>query len=173
MIVWLNGAFGVGKTSTARRLAALTPDSRVYDPEPLGSLLQHTIGRLQRGDFQHLVSWRRGTVLRTRMAAHGHGVVIVPMTVLRPDYLDEMLAALRTAGHDVRHVTLDATSPVLHARIAADEAEPQAAEWRRHHIDIYADVREELRTRGRMVDTTAHPPADVAAAIADQVLAAR
>ena len=36
MIIWLNGTFGVGKTSTADRLAALIPDGRVFDPEHFG-----------------------------------------------------------------------------------------------------------------------------------------
>ena len=49
MIVWVNGAFGVGKTTVAGELVSLLPRARVYDPEPLGWLLQRTLGRLQRG----------------------------------------------------------------------------------------------------------------------------
>ncbi|NEB65771.1 ATP-binding protein, partial [Streptomyces fulvissimus] len=29
MIIWLNGSYGAGKTTTARELAALLPDARV------------------------------------------------------------------------------------------------------------------------------------------------
>lgn len=170
VIVWLNGAFGVGKTSTAARLSPLLGDARSYDPERLGWLLQHTIGRMQRGDFQHLASWRCGTTLLVRLAARRHRTVIVPMTVLRPDYLDELLGRLRDAGHDVRHVTLDATPPVLRTRIAGDEVDPAATRWRREHIDVYAEVRHELAARGATVDTSGRSPDQVAAAVADEVL---
>lgn len=40
MIVWLNGAFGCGKTATALRLPALVPGSRLFDPETVGYMLQ-------------------------------------------------------------------------------------------------------------------------------------
>lgn len=172
MIVWLNGAFGVGKTSTATHLATLVPSVRLYDPEPLGLVLQHTVGRLQRGDFQHLRSWRRGAVLLTRRAARGDAIAVVPMTVLRPDYLDELLARLRESGHDVRHVTLDATAPVLHARIAGADVPERTTQWRRRHIDIYHEVKAELADRGEVVDTTGRSAAEVAGALAGDLFAA-
>ncbi|UYM03471.1 AAA family ATPase [Solicola gregarius] len=169
VIVWLNGAFGVGKTRTARELMMQVPHSRIIDPEHLGWALQHTIGWMQRGDFQHLRSWRLGTVALVRTAARGGSTVIVPMSVLRPDYLDEMLDRLRDGGHEVRHVTLDASAAVLHARIAEDEEEPAAAEWRRGHIDNYGDVRSELVARGSTVDTSLRPPDAVATEIAESL----
>jgi adenylylsulfate kinase-like enzyme len=33
VIVWLNGAFGMGKTTTAAELLSLLPDARQFDPE--------------------------------------------------------------------------------------------------------------------------------------------
>lgn len=167
MIVWLNGAFGVGKTSTAKELCKLLPSPRIHNPEVLGSVLQHTIGRLQRGDFQHLTSWRRGTVALTRWATRNNATVIVPMSVLRPDYLDGLLSGLLAHGHDVHHVLLDAPSPVLHARITEGDAEePRATEWRREHVENYGDVRGELAARGITIDTADLPPQQVAAAVA-------
>lgn len=169
MIVWLNGAFGVGKTRTARELMLLVPHSRIIDPEHLGWALQHTIGWMQRGDFQHLRSWRRGTVALVGTAARTGTNVIVPMSVLRPDYLDEMLDRLRDGGHEVRHLTLDAPEAVLHARIAEDEEEPDATEWRRTHIDNYTAVRDELAARGQTVDASLRPPDAVATEIAESL----
>jgi len=167
VIVWLNGAFGVGKTATARQLCDFLPAPRIHDPEVLGCVLQRTIGRLQRGDYQHLTSWRRGTVALTRWATRNNAHVIVPMSVLRPDYLDALLGGLRAHGHDVRHVLLDAPPPVLQARITDDDAEhPNATEWRRQHVENYGDVREELASRGITMDTADVPPATVAASIA-------
>jgi hypothetical protein len=39
VIVWLNGAFGVGKTTTVLQLPALVPGSRLFDPETVGYML--------------------------------------------------------------------------------------------------------------------------------------
>lgn len=58
VIVWINGVFGVGKTSTAAELVSLLPQMRVCNPERLGWFLQRTVGLLRPGDFQHLHSWR-------------------------------------------------------------------------------------------------------------------
>ncbi|WP_228834433.1 AAA family ATPase [Nocardia abscessus] len=33
MIIWLNGTFGAGKTTTAGELTALLPGSRIFDTE--------------------------------------------------------------------------------------------------------------------------------------------
>jgi hypothetical protein len=40
VIVWLNGTFGCGKTTTAAELRGLIPSSRVFDPETVGYMLQ-------------------------------------------------------------------------------------------------------------------------------------
>jgi adenylate kinase family enzyme len=40
MIIWLNGTFGAGKTTTARELVATTPGARLFDPELVGYLLR-------------------------------------------------------------------------------------------------------------------------------------
>ena len=37
MIVWINGAFGAGKTTTARELIELIPNSTLFDPEDIGA----------------------------------------------------------------------------------------------------------------------------------------
>ena len=42
VIVWVNGAFGAGKTSAARELIDLIPDSTLYDPELIGGGLRLT-----------------------------------------------------------------------------------------------------------------------------------
>ena len=170
MIVWLNGAFGVGKTTAAAELCRLLPAAREHNPEVLGWFLQHTVGRLQRGDYQHLASWRRGTVALTRWAARGDSTIVVPMSVLRPDYLDGLLDGLRTHGHDVRHVLLDASSPVLQTRISEDTSDnPRATDWRREHVANYRDVRDEIAARGITIDTSDASPAQVAISVAHAV----
>jgi adenylylsulfate kinase-like enzyme len=43
MILWINGTFGAGKTSTAAELVRLLPRARVYDPEQVGYMLPHVL----------------------------------------------------------------------------------------------------------------------------------
>ena len=42
-VIWLNGAFGVGKTTVARALAAELPDALVVDPEDIGRMLRKVV----------------------------------------------------------------------------------------------------------------------------------
>jgi hypothetical protein len=40
VIIWLNGTFGAGKTTTAAELLTLLPGSRLFDPETVGFMLR-------------------------------------------------------------------------------------------------------------------------------------
>ena len=42
-VVWLNGAFGVGKTTVGLALAAGLPDARIVDPEQIGRRLRQAL----------------------------------------------------------------------------------------------------------------------------------
>ena len=57
VIVWINGTFGVGKTTTAQAIAART-DWRTFDPEHVGFLLAGNMRDLAFDDFQDLPPWR-------------------------------------------------------------------------------------------------------------------
>ncbi len=62
-IVWINGSFGVGKSSTAAALVDGRQDALLFDPELLGALLRQLLPpELQREDFQDIPLWRRLTV---------------------------------------------------------------------------------------------------------------
>ena len=41
MIIWINGSFGVGKTSTAEVLKNELDKSVIYDPEEIGGFLSN------------------------------------------------------------------------------------------------------------------------------------
>jgi hypothetical protein len=43
VIVWVNGTFGVGKTTTATQLVSLSPELRLFDPEWVGYLLMNNL----------------------------------------------------------------------------------------------------------------------------------
>ncbi|MGW1722237.1 AAA family ATPase [Streptomyces sp. NPDC002306] len=107
MLLWINGPFGGGKTQTAHEIRRRLPGSVICDPEHAGFGLRRMLPPELRGDFQDLVSWRRGVVeILDRALTEQDGVVIVPMTVTDSGYFAETVGRLRELGHDVRHFTL-------------------------------------------------------------------
>ena len=62
MIIWLNGAFGAGKTSAAYVLHRRIPNSFLYDAAQLGYFIRRNIpADMRKSDFQHHSVWRKGS----------------------------------------------------------------------------------------------------------------
>ncbi|WP_042374073.1 NUDIX hydrolase [Streptacidiphilus neutrinimicus] len=169
MIVWLNGASGVGKTATVRELLQLIPGSRVFDPEDIGALLRERFLPPQPStgpaDDQDLVAWRRlvPDALAALHAQLGEDVqLLVPMALLRQDHRDEMFGALASRRIDVHHVVLHAEETVLRTRLEADGAEPGARERRLAHLDAYAAALPWLRDDAAFVDIAELTPRQAA-----------
>ncbi len=116
--MWINGPFGGGKTQTAHELHRRLPGSVVCDPEHVGIGLHRTLPASLRGDYQDLPTWRRGVAEVLDLAAsRWDGVVLVPMTVVEPEFLDQTVGELRRRGHDVRHVALLASATTVRRRL--------------------------------------------------------
>ena len=171
MIIWLNGTFGSGKTSTAAELRSLVPSSRVFDPETVGYMLQPNLADLPVSDFQHWSPWRPLVVATAAELARFTGQhLIAPQTILVRAYLEQILAGLRDAGLDVFHVVLDASEEVLRRRILGS-AEAQA--WRLDHLAEYRSARSwMIQAADLAVDTGGRPPAEIAHQIASALPAA-
>ena len=168
VIVWLNGPFGVGKSTVAAELSRRLPRARTFDPERLGWVLRRTVGVFQPGDYQHLRIWREGTVRSAGWQARRGCPLIVPMTVLRGGYLEELLEGLRRRGHDVHHVLLHASPEVLVERIENDEvADPRA--WRMDNLGAYLSARRALEGYGHTVQTDDLDPTEVADAVLEAI----
>jgi hypothetical protein len=125
MIVWINGAFGAGKSQAAFELFRRTDRSALCDPEQVGFGLHRMAPRELRGDFQDLPAWRIGVVdqLASVDRSGRYDLVVAPMTLIRADYRVEILDELSARGHDVRHVVLTASPETLRRRLARRLAE--------------------------------------------------
>lgn len=170
MIIWINGTFGVGKTTTARELLALRADARFWDPEYVGFMLQPLLQDLPVTNFQHWPAWREivvatGAALSRQTDQH----LIAPQSVLNADYMREIREGLTAAGEKLFEVVLDISEPVLRARIAGDSVESEGCrDWRTDHIAAYFESRSWMvQTADLVVDTSALSPADVAQRVAD------
>ena len=121
MILWINGAFGSGKTHTAAELNRRIPGSCVYDPESVGFWLrQNEPEALQADNFQSEPLWRTVNRDMLRHLARAYdGVILVPMTLVEPLYYREILLPLREEGIDVRHVLLYPSRDELKKRLAS------------------------------------------------------
>ena len=118
MIVWLNGGFGAGKTTLSRELQRRVPSAVIFDPEDLGLTLWKWVA--PNDDFQDLASWRE-LVVATALSLRRHHaeLLIVPMSLIRDEYRDQILGGLANAGQDVLHVFLEADVSVLRGRLDA------------------------------------------------------
>lgn len=107
MIIWLNGPFGAGKTTLAQKLREHRPDLLLFDPEEIGFIVKTTVPSAPSGDYQDLPLWRGMTAAAlAEKRKHYSQDIIVPMTLVRSDYLNELLGGLVRCGEDVLHVFL-------------------------------------------------------------------
>ncbi|MEW2611179.1 AAA family ATPase [Streptomyces sp. NPDC047880] len=124
MIVWVNGAFGSGKSTLVDELRPRWPEVLVYDPEMVGFVLRKIV-EVPTGDFQDLRLWRRQVAdLAVGLVEEYQRPVLVPMTLVNPGYADEIFGALKGAGIPVHHFFLKVSKEVLEKRIAGRSFTP-------------------------------------------------
>jgi len=132
VLLWINGPFGGGKTHAADEIQRRLAGSVICDPEHLGYGLRRMTPPRLRGNFQDVRAWRQGTleVLDLLLSRH-EGHVIVPMTIIEPAYLAEILGPLREKGRQIRHFALLADRATILRRVRA-----RSLPWRR---DTFAE----------------------------------
>ena len=167
MIVHLNGAFGVGKTTVARLLVRRLPHACLYDPEQVGTLVR-SLGRSYE-DYQDDPVWRR-LVVAVAGALHSDvsARLVVPMTLWRTEYHAEIVGGLRSVDPDVRLFRLAASEDVLRARILTRRDADGPHEWcLRHVASGVAAMRDERF--GSQIPTDGRTPDEIADEIAARV----
>jgi len=175
VIVWLNGSFGAGKSTTARELEKLSGRLRHFDPELVGGLLARSLADHQVSDFQQYPSWRRLVPVVAHEVARVTGQhLVAAQSVLVEDYWRELRHGLTVLGQEVFHVVLDADADTLHARIDADDDEPaRIRPWRHRHVDVYLAALDWLRPEADVVVDTVALDAEAAAALVHSAVSDR
>ncbi|WP_333767427.1 NUDIX hydrolase [Streptomyces sp. IBSBF 2435] len=180
MIIWVNGAFGAGKSSAAREMLDLIPESTLYDPDVLGGCLRQLLPekRLQEvTDYQELRIWRR-LVVETAAAllAEVGGVLVVPMTLLRQEHRDEIFGGLASRGIEVRHLLVDPGETILRRRITAWTENPDrspvgepARRWALERIPDYLDALPWLARDSHVLRTAELTPRETALRLTEAV----
>ncbi|MCH0562384.1 MULTISPECIES: NUDIX hydrolase [unclassified Streptomyces] len=183
IVVWINGAFGAGKTTTARELIELIPNSTLFDPEVIGGALTDLLPPkhlAEAADLQDLPIWRR-LVIDTAAAllAEVGGTLVIPMTLLRQEHRDEIFGGLAARRIPVRHLVLTPAETILRARAADREVPPDppgrggetpARPWDRDRIEPYrAALAAWLAADAHLIDNGALTPYETATRIAEAV----
>ncbi|MEU8585974.1 NUDIX domain-containing protein [Streptomyces sp. NPDC048664] len=180
-VVWINGAFGAGKSTAARELIELIPNSTLFDPEVIGAALPRLLppGRLdEAGDLQELPIWRRLVIdTAAAMLAELGGVLVVPMTLLRQEHRDEIFGGLAARRITVRHLLLAPAETILRERAAAVESpsDPPGGEARVRprpgdRVEPYrAALDSWLTADAHLIDTSSLSPHETAVRIAEAV----
>lgn len=179
MLIWLNGTFGAGKTTTANELTKVLPDARVYDPELVGDLLRSTLADIPVDDSQNWSPWRplvaEGAI---QLARFTHSPWVVPQTLLREEYYREIFDRFRTDGVAAFMVLLDAEDEVLKQRVEESVEFPndpvasaRVRRWRLAHLTGYARSRDWMASIADLVvDTTDLTAAQAAKTVAAEYL---
>ena len=157
VIVWVNGTFGAGKTTTGTLLAKRDERLRVFDPEGVGYLLRDALADHEVSDFQHYESWRRLVPVVADEVARFTGQSLVAIqAVLDEGYWRELVDGLARLGHEVLHVVVEADPAVMAERIESDQVERSARRWRLDHLATYAGARAWMTAAADLVVDSTH-----------------
>ena len=170
MIIWINGAFGSGKTTLADELHRRLPDALPFDPEYVGYILIKWAPPADSGDFQDIPLWRKLVAEFAVGLADEYGrPLIVPMTLVNASYRDEIFWAISKAGHSVLHVFLDVPAAELRRRIDAQvliddnpQADAEARRFRLDNVDRGVAARNELPADTLVLRGDRYSPAELA-----------
>jgi len=174
MIIFINGSFGVGKTTVSRLLVKLLPRSVLFDPEPIGVALLRLSrlwpGRTCADDFQDLSFWRAASIRSIGLVGRLRRVVVVPMAFSNATYLHQFLNAVRREDGDTFHFCLTAPLAVVRERLISREARCGPTEWQ---LRRSAECCEAHRGPdfAELVATEGRSPREVAADILERIRA--
>lgn len=124
MIIMLNGAFGVGKTSLSNILVNKIENSMIFDPEEVGYMVRIVTNGIRQGDedtddFQDIELWRKLTVETARQLKEKYNRdLIIPMTIYKKNNFDYIESQLREIDEEVFHFCLVASHETIHKRLA-------------------------------------------------------
>ena len=140
MILFINGPFGVGKTTVARLLVQKLPRTILYDPEIIGGVLHRVLGPLTKvEDYQDYTLWRRLVVGGARLSRRVSGrTMVIPMTVRRRDAFEPLVEGLRRVDPNLWCFRLTAPRDILVVvgRISSVSEDKEAYPWCASHLEV-------------------------------------
>lgn len=149
MIIWINGSFGVGKTTVAENLKEKIDKSTIYDPEKIGMFLSNTL-QTKEDDFQDYKLWRTINYEMLKKLYTEFEMIIVPMTITNLQYYDEIVGRLQRDGMYIKHFILIASKENIISRL---NARGNSTEWAYMQVDRCDKAFKDNYLRGQKIDT--------------------
>ena len=136
MIIWINGSFGVGKSTIAEDLKSKMANAIVYDPEKIGEFLFYIMPE-KKNDFQDYELWRILNLEILKNLSKSYDTIIVPMTITNEKYYDEIIGNLRNNNIVVQDFILIATKSKIVERL---DKRKNSTEWAYEQVDKCVEV---------------------------------
>lgn len=173
MIIWINGAFGAGKTTVTKLLGEEVADACIFDPEDIGYVIQKTFPEARKLDYQDLTLWRQLIIQFIVQAQKRFScTLIVPMTMVVPAYMNEIFAEITKSDPNFHHFFLDASEEELRRRIInqviieSDTArDEEVRQWRLAQIERCVESASMMPENTVFLDTNSNSPAELVATI--------
>jgi uridine kinase len=166
MIIWINGAFGSGKTQAAFELNRRLDNSFVYDPENIGYFFRRNEpGEILKKNFQDEPLWRMFNYeIIKHIVSEYNGYVIIPMTIYNKDYFEEIIGKLRDEHIRIDHYILGASRETILKRLSKRLEKKDC--WAAKQIDNCINGFNELINKSIYIDTNESGIYDVVEEIA-------
>lgn len=117
-IIWLNGAYGCGKTTIAYELARSIENAFIYDPEQMGYFIRkNEPEELIADNFQDEPLWAEFNLKMIRHICNSNKTIIIPMTIYRKDIFEQIITQLRNDEIIVDHYLLSAKKTTIMQRL--------------------------------------------------------
>lgn len=161
MILWINGAFGSGKTTIARLLNKKLSGSYLYDPEKIGDFFRHNLPQsMQKADFQDYPEWRAWNVhILKKLDQEYDGAIIAPMTLYKTTPFNEIIPVLKETTEDFHHFQLEVGRKEIICRL--QERSPSMIEWGASKVDEILEAFKQVPSEEKISNQERTPEAVV------------
>ena len=121
MIIWISGAYGVGKSTLAEALEGKIENALIFDAEEVGNAVRENYPDCPYGViFEDYPLWGEFCYrLIKDIHESFHKNVLIPMTLVRPASYENIINRLIGDGIDVHFIVLEASYDSIHDRILA------------------------------------------------------
>lgn len=118
MIIWISGAYGVGKSTLAEAMAAQMDNALIFDAEEVGNAVRDNYPGCPYGYiFEDYPLWAEFCcILLKDIHTRFHKDILVPMTLLREESYN-IIQRLRDGGIQTELIILEAAAQTIHDRI--------------------------------------------------------
>lgn len=135
MIIWISGAYGVGKSTLAEAMAERMENTLIFDAEEVGNAVRENYPNCPYGYiFEDYPLWAEFCFLLLKdIHTRFHKNILVPMTLLREQSYD-MIQRLKDENIPTELIVLEADYQTIHDRIL-ERGEEEGC-WCMENIDL-------------------------------------